>query len=61
MKSSLLGLVLVVLGLVSGGFALLITFGTLLEFSPPGAIMAVLCWLAALLLVIVGIRLRRTR
>jgi len=60
MTKPLLGLVFVVLGVVSGGFALLMTFGVLLEFSTPGAVYAVLFWLAALLLVIVGIRLRRT-
>lgn len=56
----LLGLLLVVLGMVSGGFALLMSFGVLLEFSPWGAVYAALFWLATLLLVSVGISLRRS-
>lgn len=60
MTEPLLGLVLVVFGVLSGGLALLMTFGLLLEFSPWGAIYALLFWLAALLLLTAGIRLRRT-
>ena len=59
-KTPLVGLVLVVFGVLSGGLALLLTFGVLLEFSPWGAAYAALFWLAALLLLTVGMRLRRT-
>jgi hypothetical protein len=61
LTARLLGVALIVLGVASGGFAALMTFGALLEFSAPGVAYAVLFWVTALALIAAGVRMRRAR
>jgi hypothetical protein len=63
MTKLLWGLVLIVLGVAAGGFALLMTFGSLLDSKPNSvnwaAMYACIFWLVCLSLVVSGVWLRR--
>jgi hypothetical protein len=60
MTKSLLGLVLVVVGVACGCLAILMSLGVLLQFSRPGALYAALFWLVSGLLVATGVYLRHS-
>ena len=56
---SAFGLVLIISGCLVLGLAALMSFGALLEFTRPGALLAVICWVSAALLFLLGVYFRR--